>query len=318
MGNKIILLAIAMLLGCLGIYGIFLTKPTLKDIASMNSKYLMNSKFLSHRLIGFDSAEHTLKAMENAIEANIPYLEIDIRFSKDREAYVLHDDIVEINGESISITSSTSSEIDDFIKKHDLKLEKLEILLEKFAQRKYQEQKLMIDIKDFGFEQDCYNMVKKYALLEGVIWVSWIPQTLIELHRIDPTIPKILSYVPIHRSLEFVTNIFAVKKIPFYPIVLIGDQHYNSPLEDKTVGFQHGYLSSKLNSELIDVLSSSGGGVCVHKSLISQTLLDFNEKNGLITAVFSAKNRSEYDELAQSGIDIIFNDFIDSKVHSYD
>ena len=302
----------------MGIYVSIMGKPTLKRNTPMDSVFLLNSKFLSHRLIGFDHTEHTLVAMDNAIKVNIPYLEIDIRFSSDREAYVLHDDIVEANNEIISIKDSTSAEIDNFIEKHSLKLEKLDTLLEKFSERKYKGQKLMIDIKDFGFEQDCYSLVKKHDLRQNVIWVSWIPQTLIALHQIDPTIPKILSYVPVHRSLEFIVNTFAIKKIPFYPIILIGSKHYNSPLEDKAIGYQHAYLSSKLNSELVGILSSSGGGVCVHKRLVSQRILDFNKRKGLRTAVFSAKNRLEYDALAQSDIDIIFNDFIDSKVYSYD
>jgi glycerophosphoryl diester phosphodiesterase len=49
------------------------------------------SKFLSHRLRGFDKNEQTLKSIKKATACDIPYLEIDIRISKDGIFYVYHD-----------------------------------------------------------------------------------------------------------------------------------------------------------------------------------------------------------------------------------
>ena len=83
----------------------------------------------------------------------------------------------------------------------------METFLKTFKKRKYKEQKLMIDIKDYGYEKKHIKIVNKYELKNNIIWVSWLPQSILKLEEIEPTMTKFLSYIPINFYLK-------IKKIP--------------------------------------------------------------------------------------------------------
>ena len=273
-----------------------------------------NEKFLSHRLNGFDTEESSLQGLKNATKANIPYLEIDTRVSKDGVIYVNHDNFIKHQTGSISISHNSSVKIDNYIKKNNLKTIKLDLLLDVFSKRANRSQILMIDVKDYGFEQLHLNLVGKYNLQKNIIWVSWIPQTLIEIDKISPDSTKILSFVPVNDAFASITKNITIKKIPFINVVLIGKDYFNKDLKNHAYGFQHAYLSAQLNQRLITLLAKNGGGVCISKKILTKNQLDFNKLHGLKTAVFSAQDRNEYNALSKKGVDIIFCDFIDAQV----
>jgi len=275
---------------------------------------LDNTHFLSHRLRGFDTVEASLKALKSASASSIPYLEIDTRVSADTTIYVHHDDLVQVKGDSVHISKSSSATINAFLQKHALDIPTLDEFLALFAQRTNRAQILMIDIKDFGYEKEHHGLVQKYDLFANIAWVSWLPQTLLALERLDPKSTKILSYLPLTRFFAFFLQKIPIIKLPLIPIVLIGPQSFKADLGTNAKGFQHAYLTQKLPKELINILSKNGGGVCISKNFLSQDLLAFNREHHLKTAVFSAKNRSEYSKLVAFGADIIFCDFIDKKV----
>ena len=273
-----------------------------------------NTKFLSHRLRGFDNIDSSLIAITKAVQSDAPYLEIDTRVSKDGIIYVAHDDALLSDKSSLSISEKTSSEIDTFIQKNSLKVITLDALLNVFSRRKNNSQVLMIDIKDYGFEMQHLDLVKKYKLTKHITWVSWIPQSLQEMDKLDPFSPKILSFIPVNNFFALLTKNISIKKVPFIPIVLIGRNYYNANLKTLAHGYQHAYLSYKLNKDLITLLSKNGGGVCISKHLITKNQLTFNKKNALKTAIFSARNRQDYNKLVALGADIVFCDFIDRKI----
>lgn len=134
------------------------------------------NKLLSHRLRGFSQIEHTLTALQKACNCQIPYLEIDTRTSSDREIYVYHD-VIFCNGNTSYNLSKSSSHILNALKyRTGEKLLSLKKALSVFKKRKYSDQKLCIDIKDYGFEKEHLQLVRDYHLEENVIFVSWIPR----------------------------------------------------------------------------------------------------------------------------------------------
>ncbi len=275
---------------------------------------MSNEKYLSHRLNGFDTQEASLAALEKAIVSHAPYLEIDTRVSKDGTIYVAHDDTISSGRRTLSISKNSSSKIDSFIHKHSLQIITLDRLLQVFLKRKHKSQMLMIDIKDYGFEEEHIRLVQKYNLAKNIFWVSWIPQSLLKLDRLDPDTPKILSFIPINDIFTPITQNISIAKIPFIPIVLIGRAHYKSDLKDLAHGYQHAYLTYELNSELLALLCKNGGGVCISKNLLTSKQLSFNKTHGLITTVFAAADRKEFKKISRMGADIVFCDFVDEEV----
>ena len=132
-------------------------------------------KFLSHRLRGFDKCEHSYKAIVKACQTEAPYLEIDTRVSLDGKIFVYHDESFKTDkNKKIIIHETLSKEIQSINHSCGYKLLQFEELLIVFSKRVYKEQKLCIDIKDYGFEQLHFDLVKKYNLEQYIIWISWI------------------------------------------------------------------------------------------------------------------------------------------------
>jgi len=276
--------------------------------------YLDKSKFLSHRLLGYGSEESTIEALIHAMNSNAPRLEVDTRVSKDGVIYINHNPTIESKRSSLTIAKSSSKKIDKFINKHALSTPKLDDFLSVYTKRKNKRQILMLDIKDFGFEKEHVFFVNKHKLEKNIAWVSWIPQSLLRLDKLSPNSTKILSYMPVNDFFANFTRNISIKKVPFIPIVLIGEYFYKKPLGNFTHGYQHAYFSKELNQELILMLSKNGGGVCISKKILTKELIAFNRSHNLKTAVFAAQDRREYTELSNFGADIIFCDFTDSEL----
>ena len=277
----------------------------------MNTK-----KFLSHRLLGFTQGESSLEALKLAMNSHAPYLEVDTRVSKDGVIYINHNATIESKYASLTIAKQKSNKIDSFIKKHNLSTVKLELFLAEYTKRKNTKQILMLDIKDYGYEELHLQLVSKYKLQKAIAWVSWIPQTLLKIDTLSPHSTKFLSYVPVNDFFNTFTSNISVVKVPFTPIVLIGDKYYNKSLQGLTHGYQHALLSHNLNKELIILLSKNSSGVCVSKKFLTKKQLEFNKSNNIRTAVFSAENIEEYNKLSHFGADIIFSDFIPKEILS--
>jgi len=275
---------------------------------------LDKSKFLSHRLLGYGTQESTIEALSSAMNSEAPYLEVDTRVSKDGVIYINHNPTIESKRSSLTIATTSSKKIDKFIHKHTLSTPKLDDFLNIYTKRKNKRQVLMLDIKDFGFEKEHLFFVNKYKLDKNITWVSWIPQALLELDKLSPNSTKILSYMPVNDFFANFTRNISIKKVPFVPIVLIGEYFYKKPLGNFTHGYQHAYFAKELNQELITMLSKNGGGVCVSKKILTKELITFNKKYNIKTAVFAAEDKQEYKKLANFGADIIFCDFVDNKL----
>lgn len=272
------------------------------------------SKFLSHRLLGYGTTESTIEALSSAMNSDALYLEVDTRVSKDGVIYINHNPTIESKRSSLSIARNDSKRIDKFIQKHSLNTPKLDDFLNMYTKRKNKRQVLMLDIKDFGFEKEHLFFVNKYRLEKNIAWVSWIPQALLTLEKLSANSTKFLSYMPVNDFFANFTRNISIKKVPFVPIVLIGEYFYKKPLGKFTHGYQHAYFSKELNHELIAMLSKNGGGVCISKKILTHELIEFNKYHNIKTAVFAAEDKQEYKKLSNFGTDIIFCDFVDSEL----
>jgi len=253
-----------------------------------------------------------MESLYNAIKSNILYLEIDTRVSRDGVLYVNHDaQYNSIDNKKINISKSNSSYIDSNPHKKGYFILKLDELLKVFANRQNKEQKLLIDIKDYGFEKEHINLVNKYNLGNNIIWVSWIPQTLIKLHKISPNTPKVLSYMPLNRFKIINTIIQKIKiiKIPFTNIVLIGKNSFDIDLKHYyNLGYQHAYICKEIDAYILNILKESKGGICIQKEHYSKDIKAICIKNNIALLLFTINTKQEYNKISNIKANILFSD----------
>jgi len=264
-----------------------------------------NTKLLSHRARGFGYAESSYSAIKAALISGIPYLELDTRVNGEGIIYCYHHSRIRI-GAAIKRTRNATA--DDFSRKHVSHLESVLQLIKEHIQPL---QKLCIDIKDFGFEQQHLELVANYELMSQTVFISWIPQTLVALHRLAPDCTLIFSHINLAFSpllAALANGLIGRKEIGLLDFVVMGQQGISSELKHQ-VGFQHSVFADYLPNELVDILRSCGGGICVPKFSLSDRLDDWCRENNLQQWVFTTNEANEFHELnGRTSVNVIFTD----------
>ena len=269
------------------------------------------TKLLSHRLRGFGAPENSQAAMEAACAAGIPYLEIDTRVADDRTIYVSHDPRTDAVSDAPGSGASDASR-DRLTPAKSGAMFELQDALRIFSSRSQAQQRLCIDIKDYGWEEAHLDLVRAAGVEQRVCFISWIPQTILRLHALGTKSPLILSYFELGRFGavgRVADRIFRNRCIRIGSWVLMGDGRYGDASGENVCGFNYGLCSSGLPSGLVRVLRESGGGICVQRHLVSQALIRRCEEQGLQLWTFSVRSLSQFlHDAQQPGIDVVFCD----------
>lgn len=268
-------------------------------------------KILSHRVRGFGNTENSLSAFEKACSSQVPYLEVDTRVSMDGEIYVSHNPIIKNhNIERYKFKETESSVINKLRYIDGEPPLTLKNALELFKVRKYGFQKLCIDIKDYGFEKEHLEMVQKACLEDHVYFISWIPQTLIRLYELGIRIPLILSHWNIIRLGaigSFISKVVDERIIRFSSFVIMGERSISKTLGSLEHGFQHALICQKLPKDILNILLSTKGGICIHRSMLGDKVLEYCRMNNLRLWIFSVDKVKDYVKYASNKfIDVIF------------
>jgi hypothetical protein len=271
------------------------------------------AKLLSHRLRGFAQSEHTRSALEAACASDSAFLEVDVRTSREGEMFVWHDPRTRKLG-NIDLSFATTHAKDLSLVRHrnGETMLNLREALRIFSSDSRPGQKFCIDIKDFGFEEGCLQMVREADLESRVCFVSWIPQTLLRLWELQTNAPLILSCCslfrlgPVGAALD---SLLANSCIRLGWIVLLGRNKGSSRLGSLAHGFQHAFFCRRVPNPILKALTSSGGGICVHHRLVGQKLVNYCQDSGLQLWVFSTATTQQFMRYASnSGIDVVFCD----------
>lgn len=273
----------------------------------------LGQKLLSHRVRGFGFPEHTPAAFRAALEAGIPYLEVDTRASSDGVLYLYHDpraggDI----DEPFTFDRTTSEEIAARRYTDGQPLLTLAEALDLFAERRDGEQVLCLDIKDYGYEETHLELVRSRGLEQQIAFVSWIPQTLLRLYDLGTVSPLVLSHLNL-RMLGPVGRFFSFAArnalIPFGSLVMIGSARFDAPLDGCATGYQHSLVCTDLPPRLASALAAHGGGIGVPMELIDARLLNYCHRHGLDVWFFTVRSTTEFLWYAsRPEIGVIFSD----------
>jgi len=271
-----------------------------------------NSKFLSHRLRGFSEYENSSSALHNACKSNIPYLEVDTRTNKEGEIYIYHNSSTTKEVDSNVCFSQEYSEKTKGLKyRNGENILSLKKALKIFRNRVHKDQKLCIDIKDYGFEENHFSLVKEYDLEESVIFISWIPQVLISLYEMGTKSPLVLSHFNLIKygiAGNIFVKVFKNLKLKLNKYVYLGEKKDSDSLENMSHGFQHAILYYKIPQYMKELLIKTKGGICVPKQLVNDTLMNYCNHNDIQLWIFSVNNFKDFSKYSQQNfIDVIFS-----------
>jgi glycerophosphoryl diester phosphodiesterase len=270
----------------------------------------MLNKLLSHRLRGFGAIEHSPSAFKNACASKVPYLEVDTRVSANGEIYLFHNSVFKDKKKKYKFANTDSTILNKLQYSNGESLLSLKKAIEMFKTRKLKEQILCLDIKDYGFEKDHLDLVRQANMENNIYFVSWIPQTLVRLQKLGSKNPLILSHwnlIKLGKLGYMVSSLAKNYMFPFKQFVLIGKNKVESDLNNLDWGYQHSLVSQEIPNYLIEILSKSRGGVCIHRSMVGNKFLKYCKDQNLKVWVFSTNTTKEYLKYASNpDIDVVF------------
>jgi len=235
--------------------------------------------FISHRFRGFDARENTIAGMRAALDFGVKHLEFDIRVAKCGTPMIWHDEHAKDGrGKSRKLCDIIASDYaatgGDFAR-----FATFDALLAAAAAHPVKDAKLLIDIKDAGFEVEITSLVRLHRLQDRVVYVSWIPEALYACHALEPDAPLCLSHWcqkpgPLVRKVH---KVYTAK---------------NGAVPNSGRKYIHGersgwFVDGQITGTLRDMLIKTGGSVCVPVGMVTKDLVAGYHADGIEVSVFS-------------------------------
>lgn len=151
-------------------------------------------RLITHRFRGFAPQENTLAGLQAALDFGTQYLEFDIRVAKCGTPMIYHDAyagdakgrvhfLCDVMADDFAALGGTFSHMPS-----------AEALFEMAGRHDNKTAKLLVDIKDAGFETEIVSLVHLHDLQDRVVYVSWVPEALYAIHEMSPEAELCLSH----------------------------------------------------------------------------------------------------------------------------
>lgn len=181
---------------------------------------------VGHRGARAYEIENTLKSFQKAIELDVNAIEFDVRKTKDGKLIVIHDDnLKRVFGKEITANQATLKELKQITEN------KIPTLAEalQFIDKKVE--KILIELKEIGYEKNVLEVIKKEKLHNRVIIVSFHEDALSEVRRLDTKIETGLIYAKHKNPIASALKLNAQYLVPLYKLTHtknIEDAHRNN------------------------------------------------------------------------------------------
>lgn len=234
---------------------------------------------ISHRFRGFAPYENTIQGLETALDFGVVNLEFDIRVARCGTPMIYHDeDALCANGESHCLADIMAK---DYVSLGGTfaHMPTAEALFSTAAAHNNTQARLLIDIKDAGFEHEIHALVNLYRLQDRVIYVSWIPEVLFAMHDIAPNVPLCLSHwcQNPNAAIRHTHKVFEARD----GHITRSNRHY---IHGERSGW---FVNGPLRGNLHDILVKTGGAVCVPQNMITKELVERYHRDGIEVSTFS-------------------------------
>jgi len=255
------------------------------------------SHLISHRFRGFSKIENSLEGLIAALDFGVLNLEFDIRVTKCGTPIIYHDEYAkDKNGNDIHINEISVAELtrrggnffhmpiaDDFFAA--------------IAGHANQQAKLLVDIKDAGFETEIWALINYYRLQNRVVYVSWLPEVIYAMHDLAPNADYCLSHwcrAP-NAATRAVHRVFSAR-----------NGHIERPARHYVHGERSGWhVDGQLRGKMRDIVTA----VCVPQNMANPEWAAAYQKDGIAVSTFSYVSWDHINKHAKSmNIDLYFID----------
>ena len=237
------------------------------------------SRLISHRFRGFAKEENTISGLLAAMTRGVALLEFDIRVTRCGTPLIYHDEFSkDKNGSVRKICDVMAGDLID-IGGRFASMPTAENLLKAAGNHPNKDARLLIDIKDAGFESEIHALVMMAGLGKRVTYVSWVPEALYQIHEIAPDVPLCLSH--------WCKNPNAlIRKLHTVHTAKDGNIPRRAPLTIH--GERSGYfVDGRLKGELFNIIKSTRGSVCVPQDMVTADLVAAYHAEGITVSAFS-------------------------------
>jgi len=151
--------------------------------------------------------ENTLESFETAIKFGVNAIEFDVRATKDKKILIMHDEnLKRVWGLDFYIKDLTLKEIKNIS-------DKIPTLEEAIDYLKNKVEKILIEIKEPGFEKSIVEKIKKYKIQNKAIIISFEEEIL---KKIDKSLERGLIYLKHQNPFKAVKELEVDYVLPFY------------------------------------------------------------------------------------------------------
>ncbi|MCJ7614664.1 glycerophosphodiester phosphodiesterase [Candidatus Bathyarchaeota archaeon] len=162
---------------------------------------------IGHRGARAYEPENTLRSFQRAIELGVDAVELDVRKTKDNELVVIHDaDVNKTTDGTGSVNELTLDEIKRLVTEKGEKVPTLAEVLDFVGNRV----KILIELKEVGYEEQVLGLIGQKGLMDNVIIVSFHEEVLRRVRELNAEVATGLIYVshknPIPSALDLKVN----------------------------------------------------------------------------------------------------------------
>jgi hypothetical protein len=233
------------------------------------------SQLISHRFRGFSEHENTIVGLNAALEFGVSQVEFDIRFSKCGTPMIYHDESAhDARHQTHHLNHVMARDINalggDFAP-----IPTAETLFAAIAAHDNQDCKILVDVKDAGFENMLYALVHSFNLQDRVIWVSWLPEVLYGLNDIKTGQKLCLSHWCRRpgRNTRAVHHVFSAQ-----------NGHITRPKRRQVIGERSGwFIDGPVRGEMRKILTH----ICVPAGQVWPDLVSQYQRDGIKVSAFS-------------------------------
>jgi glycerophosphoryl diester phosphodiesterase len=169
---------------------------------------------VGHRGARAYEIENTLESFRKAIELGANAVELDVRTSNDAQLIISHDDnLKRVFGKDVRLSEATLEELKQLTGNRIATLE--EAL--HFIGRKVE--KILVELKEFGYERKVLDVIRKEKLEDRVIIVSFHEEVLAHVRTLDKKIETGLIYSKFKKPIDAALKLKAQYLVPLYRFV---------------------------------------------------------------------------------------------------
>lgn len=260
---------------------------------------VFRSQLVSHRFRGFSEHENTIAGLNAALDFGVEQIEFDIRVARCGTPLIYHDESARTaSGKIIHICDVMADDLQKLggVFTH---MPTAEALFEAAA-RHPNKAKLLVDMKDAGFEDMLVALARANNLTDRIVWVSWLPETLYSVREMLPNAELTLSHWCQNPNA-------AVRKL--HHVFESSDGHIPRPVRRQIIGERSGwFVDGPLQGQIRDLVQN----VCVPATMVTRNLVKNYQEDGIKVSAFSYITREGLDAAEKTlGLD---DYFIDAKV----